>query len=79
MIIGQQRRRYLPVIAGQVDTGEEILTGRLLERALIHIELAEHALPGGRTVADEAVVAVYACTAVLARLRSALVDVGRAK
>lgn len=79
MIIGQQRRRYLPIVAGQIDTGEEVLAGRLLERALIHIKLAEHALPGGRTVTDEAVLAVYTCSAVLARLRSALVDVGCAK
>lgn len=67
-----------PVIAGEVNAGDEVLAGRLLERALVHVELAEHALPGGRAVAREAVPAVHASAAVLARLRGALVDVGRA-
>lgn len=40
--------------------------------------MAEHTLPRGRAVADEAVLAVDAGTAVLAWLRGAFVDVGRA-
>lgn len=71
-------RYYPPVVASQIDAREGILAGRLLERALVHVELAEHTLPSGRAVAREAVLAVHARTAVLARLRGALVDVGRA-
>jgi len=64
-------RWYLLIITGQVATSEGVLARRLFERALVHVELAEHALPGGWTVANEAVLAVYADTAILARLRTA--------
>jgi len=67
---------YSPVIAGEINASDEVLAGRLLERALVHVELAEHALPSGWTVTDEAIPAVHANAAVLARLRGALVDVG---
>lgn len=68
----------LPVIASEIDAGDEVLAGRLLERAFVHVELTEHALPGGRAVTRKAVLAVHASAAVLTRLRGALVDVDRA-
>lgn len=57
-----------PVIAGQIDAVEGVFAGRVLERALVHIELAERALPSGRAVTHEAVLAVHANTTVLTRL-----------
>lgn len=65
------------VIARQIDAGERILAGRFLERALVHVELTEDALPGGRTITREAVLAVHAGATVLTRLGSALVDVSQ--
>lgn len=71
-------RSYVPVVSGEIDASYGILAGGFLESALVDVELAERALPGGRAVAREFVSAVDAQAAVLARLRGALVDVGRA-
>lgn len=78
VLAGEAAPASAPVVAGQIDAGERVLAGRFLERALVHVELTEDALPGGRAVTREAVLAVDADAAVLARLRGALVDVGRA-
>ena len=58
-----------------VVAGDRVLAGRLLERALVDVELARGALPGSRTMTGEPVPPVHACPAVQTRLRRALVNV----